>query len=165
VNRLLILSCSQSKTGARVRVPAIDRYDGPAFRVLRKYLREGPTDAPTVLILSAKYGLIDSTMEIPDYDRRMSRPRAAELRPTVLKGLSLVMKSKSWHSIGVCVGKVYRSALDGMDAIVPENARVEILGGGQGTRLANLRRWLRHERQNAGRSGCLQGGENADQAR
>ena len=65
VDRLLILSCSQRKAPAKGRLPAIDRYDGPAFRVLRKYLREGPAEVPTVLILSAKYGLIESEREDP----------------------------------------------------------------------------------------------------
>jgi hypothetical protein len=58
MRRLLILACSQRKNPARGKLPAIDRYDGPAFRVLRKYSRDSAANLPTVLILSAKHGLI-----------------------------------------------------------------------------------------------------------
>ena len=38
--RMLILSCSSRKKPTNRQMPAIERYDGPAFRVLRKFLRE-----------------------------------------------------------------------------------------------------------------------------
>jgi hypothetical protein len=37
-------------------MPAIDRYDGPVFRVLRNYLHEDKPESLTVLIVSAKCG-------------------------------------------------------------------------------------------------------------
>jgi hypothetical protein len=60
VNRLLILSCSQRKAPWEGDLPALDRYDGPAFRVLRKYLRTHSDDSLAILILSAKFGLIEA---------------------------------------------------------------------------------------------------------
>ena len=41
-HRLLILSCSQRKRPDRVLLPALERYDGPVFRMLRKFLRSCP---------------------------------------------------------------------------------------------------------------------------
>jgi len=38
--RLLILSCSQRKRPDPSLLPAIERYNGPPFQVLRRYLRE-----------------------------------------------------------------------------------------------------------------------------
>jgi hypothetical protein len=72
MHRLLIIACSERKNSAVGLLPAIDRYDGPAFRVLRKYLREHAERAPSILILSAKYGLIPAGQEIPMYERRLS---------------------------------------------------------------------------------------------
>ena len=40
MNRLLILACSQCKSPAGGILPAIDRYDGPGFPALRKFLGE-----------------------------------------------------------------------------------------------------------------------------
>ena len=55
---MLILACSRRKRPDDGLLPAIERYDGPAFRVLRRYLRERPAGAPDVFILSAEHGLI-----------------------------------------------------------------------------------------------------------
>jgi hypothetical protein len=39
---MLILACSRRKRPDEGLLPAIERYDGPAFRVLRHFLREMP---------------------------------------------------------------------------------------------------------------------------
>jgi hypothetical protein len=154
MDRLLILACSQRKNPAADALAAIDRYDGPAFRVLRKFLRETPKDAPDVLILSAKFGLIDSAKLIPDYDCQMSAVLADRLRPIVLEGFSRVLRSRRWGSIGLCVGKNYRPALEGMEQLLPEDAHVEELGGGLGRRLASLHRWLRFSEPSPDQAGA-----------
>src|SRR5262249_33082605 len=43
----------------------------------------------------------------------------------------------------VCLGKAYLPALEGFTQYLPAGAQVEVLRGGQGPRLTNLRRWLR----------------------
>jgi hypothetical protein len=146
VDRLLILSCSQRKATTKDRLPAIDRYDGPAFRVLRKYLREAPPVVPVVLILSAKYGLIAADRRIEDYDCRLTASAAARLRPKVLEAVRRVLDSGEWSSVGVCASKVYRIALDGLSELMHEGARLDLIEGGQGPRLTNLRAWL-HQRE------------------
>ena len=45
--RLLILSCSQRKHETQEPLPAIERYNGPLFFVLRRFLRECPRQAKT----------------------------------------------------------------------------------------------------------------------
>lgn len=143
MNRLLILSCSQRKAPVTGRVPAIDRYDGPVFRVLRNYLREDSAQPPTVLIVSAKYGLIESSHKIPVYECRMSAARAKELRPRVLAAARRHLASRRWQEVGVCAGKHYRSALDDMRPILPHGCELVLIGGGQGPRLTRLHAWLR----------------------
>jgi hypothetical protein len=145
VDRLLILSCSQRKVSSKGRLPAIERYDGPAFRVLRNYLREGAPGAPTVLILSAKYGLIKAGRTIPWYDHRLSGAAAERLRPAVLRTARRVLGSHAWRAVGVCAGKEYQSALSGLAELLPAGVRVEWLAGGLGKRLAALRKWLRQD--------------------
>ena len=143
MERLLILSCSQQKVAARGRLPAIDRYDGPAFRVLRKYLRTGPIQAPTVLIVSAKFGLIESERKIPWYDQCLSIALAAKLRPRILEVAERVLQSRQWQVVGLCAGKEYQSALDGVTAFIPAGIQLDLLAGGLGKRLSALRAWLR----------------------
>lgn len=143
MSRLLILACSHRKVPAKGKLRAIDRYDGPAFRVLRKYLRETPDGSLAVLILSAKYGLIDCERAIPWYDQRLSGASAARLQPQVLATAKRVLRSHDWRAVGLCAGKEYRSVLGGLAELVPAGTRLDLLAGGQGKRLAALRDWLR----------------------
>ncbi len=82
--RLLILSCSRCKRPHKGLLPAHQLNDGPAFRVQRRLLREGRSEAPDVHILSAEHGLISHDTPIAAYDRSMTAARARELRPVVL---------------------------------------------------------------------------------
>ena len=41
-DRMLILACSRRKRPDEGLLPAIERYDGPALRVVRRFLREMP---------------------------------------------------------------------------------------------------------------------------
>ena len=54
--RLLLLSCSQRKRPDPGLLPAIERYDGPQYQVLRTFIREYPAESQLsdTYILSAK---------------------------------------------------------------------------------------------------------------
>jgi|SRR5579884_10695 len=143
MRRLLIIACSQRKHPAPHLLAAIERYDGPAFRVLRKRIAAAPQDAPEVLILSAKYGLIASTDRIPVYDCRMTLALARRMGPAVLAAVRRALESQSWRAVGLCLGRHYRPALDGLTHIVPASVNLTHIGGGLGRRLTNLLAWLR----------------------
>src|SRR5437764_14093390 len=83
---LLLVACSQRKRDTPGLLPAIERYDGPIFRLIRRFRRYRPT-GPTVAILSAAFGLIPADHPIPWYDRRMTPARAHALRPDVERAL------------------------------------------------------------------------------
>jgi hypothetical protein len=143
MSRVLIIACSQRKVPGKGQIPALDRYDGPAFRVLRKYLRDETTSPTDVLILSAKYGLIPASRKIPDYDCRMSAARAKSLREKVLAAAKTCLGTERWDEVGICLGKHYRAALNGFEQFVPIGTRVGFILGGQGARLTALHEWLR----------------------
>jgi hypothetical protein len=48
--RLLIAACSQRKRADEGLLPAIERYDGPVYRVLRRFLRQHPSKPPGIYI-------------------------------------------------------------------------------------------------------------------
>lgn len=132
---LLILACSATKRPEPHPLPAIDRYDGPFYRVLRKAVREraGLGDQLHILILSAQHGILAADNLILNYDRRMDRGRAQELAPDVALALA-----PYWPPAYVEVGQTYRAALPPP----PWPAAVVVGHGGIGERLAQLRRWL-----------------------
>ena len=111
--RLLMLGCSERKVGTCGRLPAFQRYDGPAYRVYRKFLRDD-SDADSsvdLYVLSAKYGLISGDILIPDYDLRMTQERAAQLKPAVKRSLALIFTLHRYDEIFVSMGKVYREVI------------------------------------------------------
>lgn len=71
MSRLLVMSCSQCKRAGPAR--AVDLYDGPAYKVLRKSRAELP-----VVVLSAEHGLVAASDVLAYYDRKMDEPRARE---------------------------------------------------------------------------------------
>ena len=80
----LLLACSKRKRIVSGSVPALDLYDGGAYRVVRKLRRErGLPDGLHILILSARYGLLKAEESIELYDRLMDVARAEALRATV----------------------------------------------------------------------------------
>lgn len=77
MNRLLIMSCSQTKTkDPSTRVAGRDRYDGPLWRTLRATDPGGRM--ANVAFLSALYGFREATWPVDQYDKRMT-PELAEM--------------------------------------------------------------------------------------
>ena len=144
--RLLILSCSQRKHSTRGLLPALQRYDGPAYRVMNKFMRVHPSEARSldVYILSAKFGLIPADKTIPNYDRRMTPQRAKELQPHTLPKLKQILSGKRYDELFVSMGKAYRQVLVGDELLIPPNLKVMVSRGVMGRKLAELRNWL-HE--------------------
>lgn len=143
MRRLLVIACSQSKSREAGLIPAIERYDGPAFRVIRKYLRESRDLSLKIWIISAKFGLLESSQPIPDYDCQMSRISALALRSEISSAARKLIDSERWDRIGLSAGMVYRFALGDSIQVGDEVFRLELLDGGLGSRLSRLKAWLR----------------------
>lgn len=108
---LLVLSCSSKKLQISEAIPAIRRYDGPMYRVLRSFLRESrwPTSL-SVAVFSARYGLIGGLTPIECYDHRMNQHRAAEL---VNVSTETLIKWGIIHkNVSLVLGKDYLPALN-----------------------------------------------------
>src|SRR5688572_5303367 len=109
MKRCLILGCSESKIETAGKIPALDRYDGPPFRVLRRFLTDVPPSDPRrqldVFVLSAEYGLIKEEQEIPVYDQRMTPQRAGELQPDVLRIFQEKIASQNYEELFLSMGK------------------------------------------------------------
>ena len=143
MGRCLILGCTRTKKETKSALPAIERYDGPTFLVLRKFLREAPPDLKdvTVYVLSARYGLISGDRRIEDYDRRMTDERACDLRPQGLDTLNSVL-SQRFEDVLVLLSKTYLQALDGFEALVPPTTEVKVINTTPGRQLKELKAWL-----------------------
>jgi hypothetical protein len=139
----LILSCSQVKRDGKEAMPALERYDGPAFRVVRRFLTE--TDPVLrdvdIYVLSAQYGLIPATEPITNYDRRMTSAWAVELCSAVVNKLRGILE-RGYTELFLSLGRTYLEAMDGFVAVVPEATQVIVSQAAAGRRLTELKRWL-----------------------
>jgi hypothetical protein len=140
---LLIVACSQRKCVTPGVLPALERYDGMFFRVLRKARREGYwPEKLEVLIVSAKYGLLEADTPIAHYDVRMTREQAMLLRPLVAPALAEWIASRTYTEIFLNVGKTYHMALDGWDVSLSHNTTIIYAQGGIGRKASQMRTWL-----------------------
>ena len=143
-SRLLILSCSQKKRSSPGSIPALERYDGPAFRVMNKFIRVCSSEAqlPDTYVLSAKFGLISADKPIPHYDHRMTPRRIKELQQPTLSELKQILNGKQYQEFFISMGKDYLKVLDGYKSLTSTNLDVTISQGSMGCKLAELRNWL-----------------------
>ncbi len=142
--RLLFLSCSQSKRSTDGELPASERYDGPAFRVMNKFLRLHPSEKKSldVFILSAKFGLIPDSKQIPNYDLRMTAKQVNKWKEPTLNELKQILNDKQYHEFFISMGKDYLSVLDGYESLICTNLNVTVSQGSMGRKLTELRNWL-----------------------
>ncbi len=139
---LLIIACSQRKVSDAGLLPAIARYDGGHFRVLRKahrgnYLPENLD----VLILSAKYGLIEPATPIDNYEQRMNHKRARELKAQVMQSLKAYARKITYSEVYVDLGQDYHLAVEGIEELF-KGSQVIYADGRIGERLKRLKNWL-----------------------
>ena len=121
---LLILGCSDRKINTSGQLPAFELYDGPMYRVLRKFLREYEwPENLSLATLSAEHALIGGITEIEPYDRIMTTKRAAELKQRCISTLSGWMNDQ--HNCYVSAGKKYLPAI----ASDHQNAYIHFEGG------------------------------------
>lgn len=146
--RLLLLACSRAKRLEPESVTALDRYDGPAFRVVRRYLRRLPAFKPEIMVLSAQFGLIHASDLIPLYDARLSSRRSFELRPVVAARMRLHLETHAYCSVFVHAPSAYLDLI--AEPLMYAQSRVTIAHGPPGVRLAALKAWLDKEWEEAG---------------
>lgn len=142
---LMLLSCSGTKSRAPGVVPAIDRYEGTTYKVIKKARREGywPDDVH-ILIVSAKYGLISEYTMIEDYNQKMTVHRARELQMDVNLALDKALQETVYESIFINMGHIYTQSIAASQEL--EHARrtgkLQEAFGQIGERLQQTKSWI-----------------------
>jgi hypothetical protein len=138
---LLLIACSNRKVKTQKLIPALERYDGGTYRVIRKMQREiGFPRNVEIKIVSAKLGLIDASERIPYYDQRMNKQRAKELGPKVHKELRKYIAKNRISEIYIDLGSDYLPVIENL--IVPSKIELLMAQGRIGERLRLLKEWL-----------------------
>ena len=149
--RLLVMSCSNRKIKEPALMPAWDRYDGPAYWVVNAAIREVSCPPTTHIIISAKLGVIEPTLPIPDYNVKMTPFLAKIQAPRIREALQLKVDEVKPSEILVFAGPHYQAAI--MPPISwAGDVPVSAVWGQLGFRYQLLRAWYR------GEVACLNGG-------
>lgn len=137
----LLLSCSNRKTAFETPVRAIDLYNGVFFSVYKKALRSEPTLSSCIklMVISAKYGLIEDNAYISYYDQRMTASVAAKQRDSNTAKLKSFIERDKPESIVIVMGSVYLQSIDYSDMTIP----YRVINGEIGTMLHDLKEWLK----------------------
>lgn len=140
---LLILSCGRTKCCCPDPLPAIDRYIGGYYKTIHKLMRDGQfPDNMDMLILSAKYGLIQPETLIENYDQEMSKPRACELQDEVGRALDQHLGTINYAEIFVNLGKKYMIAVERSNQLKQQRAKIKHARGRNGSKQGEMRRWI-----------------------
>ena len=147
-SRLLIVPCSQRKITTDIPTAAINVYDGPFYRLLRKNIPIfDNNNGLDIYIISAKYGLIEPLHEIQTYDQKMDDKQAKRLKPKIRERLLKIIKDKTYSEIYVNTGKSYSLALEGFQGNVKRyspNTLFRMGHGKIGQRLHDMKEWIRN---------------------
>lgn len=127
--RLLIMSCSKSKRDDGGK--AINVYDGPAYKILRKYNKRNKDI--DVKIISAKYALIDKNDLIEPYDYKMDQNISEVYKKVLVESLRSLIKK--YDEVFVFGGKLYQN-------VMPMDPKLRFSDGTIGKQLHQLNSWL-----------------------
>jgi hypothetical protein len=141
-DRVLILSCSRTKRTGEELLPAIERYDGPTFRVLRRFLSQSQGDSIKVYVLSGKFGLIPGSQLIPDYDCKLTKTISAQIKPSIISTLETIRNEINPKYLLICVTQLYLDALESYQNVLSENTQIKVAAGTLGRKLSILSQWL-----------------------
>lgn len=146
-NKKLVILTSSVRLNEEVKdpIPAIERYNGVYFRVLRKHLREGKLRDTDILILSERYGLIWSDDKIPLYEIHgkmgflsLDEKDIEKMRQENLKILKNILDRYS--EIYVNVGKEYMKLIKGFERLA--SGRITYAKGSLGAKAAHMKEWI-----------------------
>lgn len=144
MHNLLIISCSQSKIEDRGLIYASQRYTGPYFNIINKAMHEDKFPADTdILILSAKYGIVQWRTIIPYYELMLTEEAIPELKARVEGQLYAFFSSRhyTYSEIFINMSKLYRQVIDDFD--FEKKANTVVYGtGGIVKQCSQLKNWI-----------------------
>jgi cytoplasmic iron level regulating protein YaaA (DUF328/UPF0246 family) len=146
--RLLIMSEAVSKRRLpKEPIPALERYDGVFFKVVRRLKREGKLKGVDIVIVSQEYGIIGPNDEVPYYDSKskdfgsrieLTKDEVEKLRKENLVKLASIIKEMHYSEIIVNVGKAYLKLIEGLEDIASVKT-LQVEGRSLGLKAKKLR--------------------------
>lgn len=142
MKRIVLTSCSQRKKNNESLLSAIERYDGPNFRLLRKYLNQ-TTDELDVYILSARYGLIHQEKQISFYEEKLNKNNLQEItKLSIAQANNFFTGREKAKEVFVNLGTLYLQVFEPILEKLSKKNELIFTSGSSGRRLAEMHDWL-----------------------
>ena len=146
--KLIIVSASSRlKKEPAEPAPAIERYDGVYFRILRKYLREGKLSDADILVISEKCSLMPADNKIPYHEPHpgpwgslsVKKETISKLKEKNLEKLKKIVDQ--YCEIYVNVGRGYKKLIEGFENFI--TCKITYAAGrGLGPKALHMKEWI-----------------------
>ena len=144
MTRLILLSASRRRSNNPNSIPALERYQGVYFRVLKKYLREDRLKDTDVLIVSEKFGVLRPEDRVPyhePFEGKLGKQEVQKARQANLTKLAQTFSEKQYSEIFVVCGREFQKLIAGFQNLT--NTKVVFCeGAGLGPKAHNLKQWI-----------------------
>ena len=151
MKRLIIVSASLRRLEEPSNpIPALDRFDGVYFRIIKKYKREGKLQDTDCVIVSKKFGIIDQNERVPYYkpdhiDKfgylNMNESQIKKLREENLARLKEIFAKSKYSEIFVNVGKHFMELIKGFEKLTSAKI-IYASGRGLGPKAQHMKKWI-----------------------
>jgi hypothetical protein len=130
-------------------LPAIKRYDGVFFRVLRKRAQQARVEPQDIVIVSPAFGLICGDQTVPQHSLapgtwqhyQLDQDRVYKMREKNLQFLREKLSKGNYTEIYINVGKSLRSLIQGFEDFTHCNI-IDSTGTGIGPKARHMILWL-----------------------
>ena len=146
-DRHLLIGCSKKKKSFTEPTEAMELYDGPVFRLLRSLKKQNRLPSNIgILILSAKYGLINGTTLIKPYDQIINGEVSEEYMNSINTKFKFISENKNSNineielfvNLGNAYLKVIKPSLDSLTG----STNVIYAKGRIGVKLKQTKEWI-----------------------
>lgn len=143
---MIVLSASQRRSTDPDPLPAIERYDGVYFRLVKKYLREKRLSDTDIIIVSERNGIARPDENVPyikPFRGKLHLPKKQleELKLSNLLKLESIFNQHHYKEIFVVCGKEYQKLIEGFGQLTDAEV-VFCKGRGLGPKAQDLKRWI-----------------------
>jgi len=138
----LIISCSEKKSSIPNPSPAINLYDGPFYKMIRKFESENSLSNFHIMIISARYGLLGLYDLISKYNQKMTPDSAKKLNKKITKEMVAFLEDKNYDEILISMGKTYCLTLENLEF----NKPIKYAEGRIGEKLSTTKSWIEEKK-------------------
>lgn len=81
-------------------------------------------------------------MQIENYDQKLDYTRARELNEPILSKLENIISMTSYENILINLGSIYIATISGLEKIVPNTTKIQLIKGRIGERKRDMKKWI-----------------------